>query len=301
MCECEKDKKSRAGAHLKGGRQKPAASIDEIRTFLENTYEETRKLATLRAMHDELGGSYTRLTKIREAFALDHNIKLDTGPKRAKRTDSPLAEAFDAEDLAKSIKEAVNQASLQSTLAINDVRRDLARRMDQLEKNVRQTPNWRAELQATLIDTMSRMGLTQVIAPAIKRLVKETGGRGRRGRRTKVAKKPVPPKMPSVVGPGRPPGKRAHPMERLAYKRFLSGSARDRNKLLGEAVREMDDNLDKGLALIRGCIRAAGGFQAVAKATKQRLATLQKAFGPRGRPETQELVSVLGHLSGVRV
>lgn len=300
MCECEKDKKSRAGAHLKGGRQKPAASIDEIRTFLENTHEETGKLATLRAMHEELGGSYTRLTKIREAFALDHNIKLDAGPKRAKQTDSPLAEAFDAEELAKSIKEAVNQASLQSTLAINDVRRDLARRMDQLEKNVRQTPNWRAELQATLIDTMSRMGLTQVIAPAIKRLVKETGGRRRRGRRPKVAKKPVPPKK-SVIKPGRPPSKRAHPMEWLAYKRFLAGSARDRNKLLGEAVHEMDDNLDKGLALIRGCIRAAGGFEAVAKATKQRLTSLQKAFGPRGRPEIPETVSVLGYLAGVRV
>lgn len=302
MCECEDDKKKRGRGHgLRPGRQKPAASYEEIRAFLENHLDETGELPSLNAVHEELGGSFTRLTRIREAFALERGIKLKDA-RRAKASDAPLlGGGLDAKALEpllkKALKGLLNDVTLQTTLALNDQKREFARQMEQLNKKLDETArpnrNWRQEMQSLLIDTLTRVGLADLTSPALEQL------RARRRKGGKAAgptaadmRKMRPPK------PARAPGPRAHPAEKLAFERFTKSEAQ-RARLLQEAAKAImaSDDMDTGLALIRGCLRAAGGFGYAAMATGQRSRRLQQAFGTRGEPTVPELMATLGFLA----
>lgn len=179
MCECEEDKRKRGRGHgLRPGRQKPAASIEEIRTFLENQLEETGELPSLNAVHEDLGGSFTRLTRIRDAFALERGIKQKEA-RRAKSSDAPLlGGGLDAKTLEpllkKTLKGLLNDVTLQTTLAMNDQKREFARQMEQLNRKLDETSrpsrNWRQEMQSLLIDTLTRLGLADLTSPALDRL-----------------------------------------------------------------------------------------------------------------------------------
>lgn len=310
MCECEEDKKKRGRGHgLRPGRQKPAASIEEIRTFLENQLEDTGELPSLNAVHEELGGSFTRLTRIRDAFALERGIKQKEA-RRAKSSDAPLlGGGLDAKTLEpllkKTLKGLLNDVTLQTTLAMNDQKREFARQMEQLNRKLDETSrpnrNWRQEMQSLLIDTLTRLGLADLTSPALDRL---------RGRRRKSGKKKARGKLLRVrpakrrvmaAKPARAPGPRAHPMEKLAFERFRK-SAPQRTRLLQEAATAImvSDDINAGLALVRGCIRAAGGFDYVAKAIPQRASRLKKAFAPNGAPTVPELMGVLRYLSALQ-
>ena len=309
MCECEDDKKKRGRGHgLRPGRQKPAASYEEIRAFLENQLDETGELPSLSAVHEELGGSFTRLTRIREAFAHERGIKLKDA-RRGKASDAPLlGGGLDAKALEpllkKTLKGLLNDVTLQTTLALNDQKREFARQMEQLNRKLDQASrpdrNWRQEMQGLLIDTLTRIGLADLTSPALEQL----RGRHRKGRKKTRAKAAMarPAKSHTLAPkPARGPGPRAHPMEKLAFERFRK-SATQRARLLQEAAKAIlaSDDMSAGLALIRGCIRAAGGFDYVAKAIPQRVSRLKKAFAANGAPTVPELMGVLRYLSAVR-
>jgi len=301
VCECDKDNKKRGHKLPKSGRQQPAASIDEIKSWIRGYHDDHGELPSIRIIHEELGGSNTRLMKVRETVAVELGMK---APRRPRRKEAPLA-GFDPAELEpvlkKTMKVVLDTLTLQTTLAINDNKRDLMRRMDSLEQSVKKSaPDWRQDINGAVINALAGMGLTQVIAPSIQRLIRSSAKPGRKPKGPK-AKAAARPEAIRPARPGRAPGKAAHDMEKLAYKRFLEASNSGRLKLLKEAAAEtVEGNLTVGLALLRGCIRAAGGFQYVARKTKQPLHRLMRSFGPHGSPGVIELKSVLGLLAAIR-
>jgi len=314
----------------------PVKATDiRVREALGRLSAEYKRLPTLLELRSDLKcGSFDRLQRFRVAYALEHGMQdqvrgtrlktiahsaplisedlrrllklLDAVSNRLERSPALGLNSEGLEPLLnKALREPLNNIALQTNLALNDLRRDLSRRLDHLERSVNHRPHWRNEVQAAVLDAMSGMGLTQVIAPAIDRLRKAGGIRRRdraKGHRKRLPKKIAKPAAPPK--PDRAPGKRAHPMEKLGYKRFLAGTQRQRVKLLKEAAGQISGggDLNVGSALLRGCIKAAGGFERVAKILHIRVSRLRQAFGPKGEPTAPELAATLAWLtSGYRV
>lgn len=70
-----------------------------------------------------------------------------------------------------------------------------------------------------------------------------------------------------------------------------------RKELLREGVeRLLAGDLDTGKAILRDCINATIGFDALGRLTHKSTKSLMRMFGPKGNPQARNLLDVIAHL-----
>ena len=282
-------------------------------------------------------GSFDRLQRLRVAYAIKHGMAdqvpralakaagapstvLDRIRERLERVEALLKQQPRAmhndqtprqpdgqpmEALQKRIAEALRNQGLQTAQAVGEATTAIGRlaaRLERLEQTLKPLTNWRVNLRSEVVDVLSQMGLRLVVAQPAEQLRKTRRPRRRRkpksGRRQSRSRPSAARNgRPADAERRRPSGRRFHDHERLGFDRFVSGSAQ-RHRVLQEAAREIrSGDLSTGLALVRGCIKAAGGYSRAAKATRQTVAKLRSTFGVKGSPTTPETAAILGWLA----
>lgn len=105
------------------------------------------------------------------------------------------------------------------------------------------------------------------------------------------------PMLTYVPNAGRAPGPKAHPLEKLAFARFRKSPAH-KKRLLDQASRLIAGRyMDDGLALLRGCVRASGGFEVAAMLGGYGALQLRNAFRAGGAPTHGQFMAVFAVLN----